>query len=281
MENSTRERILARKNALQEATTGNVDKLYLLLDKTKGVVDKAANALMDVADALDDILVESSNIGGKIEEIVPSHVQTLISKITNMADVELGEISENGQSSLEGLKQLIGSIPYRDLKPETKEERVAKMAGRPDISQASMTPDLSNGPRSQALQHESLFHDPDKESLNRLDEALGDYETTPATIDGIDRGVKKLKEFSPAIETSPIDVSAMINRDELIANDSSFEDTTEYDENGDPIGTLDFDSIAIPRGDSISFDACGEMDLGQVNESFENIIPSGPTSRLR
>lgn len=278
MEMSTRERILARKNALQEATTGNVDKLYLLLDKTKGVVDKAANALMDVADALDDILVESSNIGGKIEEIVPSHVQTLISKITNMADVELGEISENGQSSLESLKQLIGSIPYRDLKPETKEERVAKMAGRPDIS---TTPDLSNGPRSQAIQHESMFRDPDKESLNRLDEALGDYETTPATIDGIDRVVKKLKEFSPAIDSSPIDVSNMISRDELIANDNSFEDTTEYDENGDPIGELDFESINIPRGDSMSFDACGEMNLNAVNESFENLIPPGPASRLR
>lgn len=278
MEMSTRERILARKNALQEATTGNVDKLYLLLDKTKGIVDKAANALMDIADALDDILVESSNIGGKIEEIVPSHVQTLISKITNMADVELGEISENGQSSLESLKQLIGSIPYRDLKPETKEERVAKMAGRPDIS---TTPDLSNGPRSQAIQHESMFRNPDKESLNRLDEALGDYETAPATIDGIDRGIKKLKEFSPAIDSSPIDVSNMISRDELIANDDSFEDTTEYDENGDPIGELDFSSINIPRGDSISFDACGEMNLDTVNESFENIIPPGPTSRLR
>lgn len=278
MEMSTRERILARKNALQEATTGNVDKLYLLLDKTKGVVDKAANALMDVADALDDILVESSNIGGKIEEIVPSHVQTLISKITNMADVELGEISENGQSSLESLKQLIGSIPYRDLKPETKEERVAKMAGRPDVS---TTPDLSNGPRSQAIQHESMFRDPDKESLSRLDEALGDYETTPATIDGIDRGVKKLKEFSPAIDSSPIDVSNMISRDELIANDNSFEDTTEYDENGDPIGELDFESINIPRGDSMSFDACGEMNLNAVNESFENLIPPGPASRLR
>ena len=279
MESSTQERINARKQALQEATTGNVDKLYLLLDKTKGIVDKAANALMDIADALDDILVESSNIGGKIEEIVPSHVQNLISKITNMADAELNEISETGSSSLENLKQLIGSIPYRDLKPETKEERVAKIAGSPNVS---TTPDLSQGPRSQAVQHESLFRNPDKDSLDRLDEALGDdYETTPATIDGIDRGVKKLREFSPAIDQSPIDTSAMISRDELIANDSAFEDDTEFDENGDPIGKLSFDSINIPKGDSISFDACGDLDLENVNTMFENIIPSGPTSRLK
>ena len=276
MEMSTRERILARKNALQEATTGNVDKLYLLLDKTKGIVDKAANALMDIADSLDDILVESSNIGGKIEEIVPSHIQVLISKITNMADVELGEISENGQSSLEGLKQLIGSIPYRDLKPETKEERVAKISGRPDVS---TTPDLSNGPKSQAIQqpvHESIFRNPDKESLNRLDESLGsDYVVTPVDVAGIENGIKKLKEFSPAIDQSPIDTSAMISRDELIANDPSFEDDTEYDENGDPIGELNFSEINIPKGDSISFDACGNMDLSNLNESFENIVPKG------
>ena len=276
MEMSTRERILARKNALQEATTGNVDKLYLLLDKTKGIVDKAANALMDIADSLDDILVESSNIGGKIEEIVPSHIQVLISKITNMADVELGEISENGQSSLEGLKQLIGSIPYRDLKPETKEERVAKISGRPDVS---TTPDLSNGPKSQAIQqpvHESIFRNPDKESLNRLDESLGsDYVVTPVDVAGIENGIKKLKEFSPAIDQSPIDTSAMISRDELIANDPSFEDDTEDDENGDPIGELNFSEINIPKGDSISFDACGNMDLSNLNESFENIVPKG------
>ena len=276
MEMSTRERILARKNALQEATTGNVDKLYLLLDKTKGIVDKAANALMDIADSLDDILVESSNIGGKIEEIVPSHIQVLISKITNMADVELGEISENGQSSLEGLKQLIGSIPYRDLKPETKEERVAKISGRPDVS---TTPDLSNGPKSQAIQqpvHESIFRNPDKESLDRLDESLGsDYVVTPVDVAGIENGIKKLKEFSPAIDQSPIDTSAMISRDELIANDPNFEDNVEFDENGDPIGELDFDEINIPKGDSISFDACGNMDLSNLNESFENIVPKG------
>lgn len=279
MESSTQERINARKQALQEATTGNVDKLYLLLDKTKGIVDKAANALMDVADALDDILVESSNIGGKIEEIVPGHVQTLISKITNMADVELGEISESGQSSLESLKQLIGSIPYRELKPETKEERVAKMAGRPDVS---TTPDLSNGPRSQAIQHESLFANPEKESLDRLDEALGEYQTTPVDINGISRDVRKLQEFSPAISQSPIDTSAMISRDDLIVNDNAFEEDVERDENGDPIGVLDFSSISIPKGDSISFDAVDEMNFDQVNESFAGLVPEGvPLSRLK
>jgi hypothetical protein len=123
--------------------SGNVDKLYGLFDKAKDAIEKASNAVLDVTDVLDDILVESTAIGGKIEDMIPSHIETIITQLTNISDKELNALIDgNGQSSINALKDLVGSIPYRDLKPETKEERIEKI---------SMKPDLQQGPQSSII----------------------------------------------------------------------------------------------------------------------------------
>lgn len=138
---------------LKEASQ-SVDAIYASFDKCKSQIDKAINAVLDVADALEDILVDATAVGGKIEEILPSHLESLISNLTNIAENELEKMKEGGQTSIESLKNLIGSIPYRDLKPETKEEKIAKISSRPNL-----TPNLSNGPRSSALKNESVEED--------------------------------------------------------------------------------------------------------------------------
>lgn len=156
LDESTEETTDYANRKLIEASQ-SVDAIYSSFDKCKSQIDKAINAVLDVADSLEDILVDATAVGGKIEEIVPSHIEALITKLTNIAEQDLQSMKEGGQTSIEGLKDLIGSIPYRDLKPETKEEKIAKI---------SMRPNLAGGPKSAALQQQTNESVEDSNVLN-------------------------------------------------------------------------------------------------------------------
>lgn len=126
---------------LQEATSvGNIDRLYSEIDKVKSSIVKAQNSLLDVADELTNLILFSSQIGGKVSQIVPAYLKPHIAMISKLAQTDLQEISEGqSQSSLTSLKDLLGSIPYRDLKPQdTSDVR----------NQISLQPNLANGPQT-------------------------------------------------------------------------------------------------------------------------------------
>ena len=134
---------------LKEAA-GNIDRLYTLLDSAVAAVNKAAaaieaagNAVLDVTDILDDAQVECTAIGGKVNEIIPSHFTNIISELTKIAETELvstkhkieAYVDNNGQSSLNQLKELVNNMPYKDTHPETKEEKRARILAGPDLTQ--------------------------------------------------------------------------------------------------------------------------------------------------
>ena len=134
---------------LKEAA-GNIDRLYTLLDSAVAAVNKAAaaieaagNAVLDVTDILDDAQVECTAIGGKVNEIIPSHFTNIISELTQIAETELvstkhkieAYVDNNGQSSLNQLKELVNNMPYKDTHPETKEEKRARILAGPDLTQ--------------------------------------------------------------------------------------------------------------------------------------------------
>lgn len=134
---------------LKEAA-GNIDRLYTLLDSAVAAVNKAAaaieaagNAVLDVTDILDDAQVECTAIGGKVNEIIPSHFTNIIAEFTRIAETELvstkhkieAYIDNNGQSSLNQLKELVNNMPYKDTHPETKEEKRARILAGPDLTQ--------------------------------------------------------------------------------------------------------------------------------------------------
>jgi hypothetical protein len=147
----------------EAAGVGNIDKLYSEIDKVKSTISKAQNALLDVADQLTDLILSANQIGGKVSQIVPSHLKPHISAITKMAETDLQEIAEGqSPSSLSNLKDVIGNIPYRDLKAqETSDVR----------SQISMQPNLAAGPQS-AIQESSL----EEFYQNHLKEQAQNYE---------------------------------------------------------------------------------------------------------
>lgn len=134
---------------LKEAA-GNIDRLYTLLDSAVAAVNKAAaaieaagNAVLDVTDILDDAQVECTAIGGKVNEIIPSHFTNIITELTQIAETELvstkhkieAYVDNNGQSSLTQLKELVNNMPYKDTHPETKEEKRARILAGPDLTQ--------------------------------------------------------------------------------------------------------------------------------------------------
>jgi hypothetical protein len=135
-------------NTLYEAGagTGSIDKLYDSIDKVKSTAAKAQNAILDVADELTELLIAANSVGGKVAQIVPSHLKTHIASLTKMAETDIKDIIDGtGPSSLKNLKDLLGAIPYRDLKPQdTTDVR----------SQISLQPNLAAGPQSAI--HESL-----------------------------------------------------------------------------------------------------------------------------
>ena len=143
---------------LKEAT-GNIDRLYTLLDSAVAAVNKAAtaieaagNAVLDVTDILDDAQVECTAIGGKVNEIIPSHFTNIITELTKIAETELvstkhkieAYVDNNGQSSLNQLKELVNNMPYKDTHPETKEEKRARILAGPDLTQGPQSSILGN-----------------------------------------------------------------------------------------------------------------------------------------
>ena len=143
---------------LKEAA-GNIDRLYTLLDSAVAAVNKAAaaieaagNAVLDVTDILDDAQVECTAIGGKVNEIIPSHFTNIITELTKIAETELvstkhkieAYVDNNGQSSLNQLKELVNNMPYKDTHPETKEEKRARILAGPDLTQGPQSSILGN-----------------------------------------------------------------------------------------------------------------------------------------
>lgn len=148
---------------LKEAA-GNIDRLYTLLDSAVAAVNKAAaaieaagNAVLDVTDILDDAQVECTAIGGKVNEIIPSHFTNIITELTQIAETELvstkhkieAYVDNNGQSSLTQLKELVNNMPYKDTHPETKEEKRARILAGPDLTQGPQSSILGSQPQPQ------------------------------------------------------------------------------------------------------------------------------------
>lgn len=165
---------------LKEAA-GNIDRLYTLLDSAVAAVNKAAaaieaagNAVLDVTDILDDAQVECTAIGGKVNEIIPSHFTNIIAEFTRIAETELvstkhkieAYIDNNGQSSLNQLKELVNNMPYKDTHPETKEEKRARILAGPDLTQGPQSSIL--GSQEQLTEPQSaIAPDPVQESTDR------------------------------------------------------------------------------------------------------------------
>ena len=165
---------------LKEAA-GNIDRLYTLLDSAVAAVNKAAaaieaagNAVLDVTDILDDAQVECTAIGGKVNEIIPSHFTNIIAELTRIAETELvstkhkieAYVDNNGQSSLSQLKDLVNNMPYKDTHPETKEEKRARILAGPDLTQGPQSSIL--GSQEQPTEPQSaIAPDPVQESTDQ------------------------------------------------------------------------------------------------------------------
>lgn len=236
----------------------SVDTIYSAFDKCKSQIDKAINAVLDVADSLEDILVDATAVGGKIEEIVPSHVENLISQLTKIAEQDLQSMKEGGQTSIESLKNLIGSIPYRDLKPETKEEKIAKI---------NMRPNLAGGPKSAALSQNNESVEENNKVLNF--ESL--KESQYVGIDPKDDAKDDFRELNIGLNNgmlneqyqSPIDKSQDLNKLDIGAKSL-----------GD--GLKNLSSLKESIGINDSDDIMASFANSNVNDSFANIgVPKG------
>lgn len=232
-------RLGQRKQQLREAgtsTKGNIDKLDTLITKAKSSIEKAQSACLDAADDMDAIMIEAVAIGGKIAQIIPSHVKTHIAKLTQIADQELGGISDSeSQSSLNKLQDFIGNIPYNEIRPKSASER---------RDQISMQPNLSAGPQSQISENMSLeeayktilmqeteeVYDDQSLNFNALKESQIFGQTLDAeSINSIVRSSEKI--IVPKMRESL--------RNQVAANDDSFEEQEELQESG----PLDFSKL--------------------------------------
>lgn len=165
---------------LKEAA-GNIDRLYTLLDSAVAAVNKAAaaieaagNAVLDITDILDDAQVECTAIGGKVNEIIPSHFTNIIAELTRIAETELvstkhkieAYVDNNGQSSLNQLKELVNNMPYKDTHPETKEEKRARILAGPDLTQGPQSSILGSQERP-AEPQSAIAPEPVQESTDQ------------------------------------------------------------------------------------------------------------------
>ena len=228
---------------LQEANSiGNIDKIYAQINKARTTINKAQNALLDVADELTDIILSANQIGGRVSVLIPSHLSPHIAAITRMADTDLQNILEGqGQSSLTALKNLLDVIPYRELKAQdTSDVR----------NQISLRPNFANGPQSAITEGYKNVEDFYKSVL--MEQARNSYDDSSLNFDKLKEskvfGEVKDPNLVYTLMGSGIDKGIMQEQIRERINSDQHE-ATVLKENTSSNGVLDFKNI-VPMGDT-------------------------------
>jgi hypothetical protein len=231
---------------LREGQGSTVDKVDQQLNKAISAIQKAQSAVLDAADAMDAVMVDAVACGGKVAELVPSHLKMHIAKLTDIADTQLGGISEgDNQSSLNKLKDLIGNIPYRDLRQPSAEDRRAQMATQPN---------LTAGPQSQIKAQESLeefYRDVLKEDARNYqyeDKVFSFNVLKESGMFGevLDSDVMNQFQKKPGEVIAKVDRSKLQEKMRVSAEDAMFEDK-DLDELQES-GPLNFNNISAFGG---------------------------------
>ena len=248
----TREEYLRRNNHRRVREAISVDKLTADISKAKASLESAMDAVTKAASVMYDIVVDATAIGGKVKEMVPSHIEKSISQLTDIVKNQMAAILDgNDQSSLKSIDDLVGSMPNRDLRPMSNEEEVEKI---------SMKPNLANGPQSSVLNgggNNNLEESYEEAQLDMstLRESLGGDGYDDIQVD--DDPFAELNDSlmdgqSTADYVSPIEKMGFYERGDHLVDDSLIAD--EPDE-----GELSMDNINIPKSSGLVFDALDGM----------------------
>lgn len=260
----TREEYLRRNNHRRVREAISVDKLTADISKAKASLESAMDAVTKAASVMYDIVVDATAIGGKVKEMVPSHIEKSISQLTDIVKNQMAAILDgNDQSSLKSIDDLVGSMPNRDLRPMSNEEEVEKI---------SMKPNLANGPQSSVLNgggNNNLEESYEEAQLDMstLRESLGgdDYDDIQADDDPFaELNAGLMGGQSTADYVSPIEKMDFYERGDHLVDDSLIAD--EPDE-----GELSMNNINIPKSSGLVFDALDGMgsDDGMMNDFAE------------
>lgn len=260
----TREEYLRRNNHRRVREAISVDKLTADISKAKASLESAMDAVTKAASVMYDIVVDATAIGGKVKEMVPSHIEKSISQLTDIVKNQMAAILDgNDQSSLKSIDDLVGSMPNRDLRPMSNEEEVEKI---------SMKPNLANGPQSSVLNgggNNNLEESYEEAQLDMrtLRESLGgdgydDIQVDDDPFAELNAGL--MGGQSTADYVSPIEKMDFYERGDHLVDDSLIAD--EPDE-----GELSMDNINIPKSSGLVFDALDGMgsDDGMMDDFAE------------
>ena len=260
----TREEYLRRNNHRRVREAISVDKLTADISKAKASLESAMDAVTKAASVMYDIVVDATAIGGKVKEMVPSHIEKSISQLTDIVKNQMAAILDgNDQSSLKSIDDLVGSMPNRDLRPMSNEEEVEKI---------SMKPNLANGPQSSVLNgggNNNLEESYEEAQLDMstLRESLGgdDYDDIQADDDPFaELNAGLMGGQSTADYVSPIEKMGFYERGDHLVDDSLIADEPED-------GELSMDNINIPKSSGLVFDALDGMgsDDGMMDDFAE------------
>jgi hypothetical protein len=234
---------------------GNVDKLL-------SSIDKACDVLGNAAELLENAAAEANNIGGKISQIVPKHLEAQIDKIISIAEGA-------DASSLLKLKELIENMPLRDTLATTPADSIAARK-----AQINLTPNTSAGAQSAAAAR-----------AHSLQEAYSIYESDDSPRKGNGFHWESLKESELYADAghddfglgnftdAPIDTFGHRQKmKEMIENDDYEEMSEHLIESMDGKGHFDWKSMNSPIGsigntDFTSLRSTGKdgTDLSQIH----------------
>ncbi len=229
------------------------DKLQADITKAQTELERAMDAVTKAASVMYDIIVDATAIGGKVKEVVPSHVEQNISKLTDIVKNQMaGMLDGDSQSSLKALDELVGNMPSREFRQKSNEE---------EIEEISLKPNLANGPQSSVLNNnnnggggdnlaEALLGKQNNLDMNHLREALGDAydDIYNEDSDGMDELTMGLSDDGTNEYISPIEKMNFIEKGDHLVDDSLIAAEPED-------GVLSMDSINIPKSDGLVYDA--------------------------
>lgn len=243
--------IMNKRKRIHEAI--GADKLQADITKAQTELERAMDAVTKAASVMYDIIVDATAIGGKVKEVVPSHVEQNISKLTDIVKNQMaGMLDGDSQSSLKALDELVGNMPSREFRQKSNEE---------EIEEISLKPNLANGPQSSVLNNnnnngggdnlaEALLGKQNNLDMSHLREALGDaYDGIyDDGTDGMDELTMGLSDDGTNDYISPIEKMDFIEKGDHLVDDSLIADEPED-------GVLSMDSINIPKSDGLVYDA--------------------------
>ena len=227
--------------------------MALSTDSLYRPINSVNDKLEAVLDDLTDLKSSATVFGGVIGQQLPGQIQSLITSVEAMLD--------GGPSSVTGIIDFLDNVPMGEIRTKSAAEK--RQASKESQSNIDLTPHTAGGPKSAALQNESL---------NIEDFYRDEFKRQPSVYRESDYSWEAIKN-NPDIEATDLSGSGLFNEglDNFDLNRYAEEAAAEFaddPEQEDQNDTTALDESVSPDDWMSTLRECDPISFGTLNSNI-------------